>query len=107
MFEGTHVKFCKQYGIGITAFAALGAPGFTEGKEFPPLMKNEVVLSLAKKYNKTPAQILIRWSLDVIFFIFLFCNNTKITTKRTMLALFLRAPKSKKSFHFILLKIFK
>jgi len=28
------------------------------------LLKNDVVLSLAKKYNKTPAQILIRWSID-------------------------------------------
>jgi len=66
LVQQQHVDFCFANGIQVTAFGSLGAPA--ERVKIRPdakdLLKNDVVLSLAKKYNKTPAQILIRWSID-------------------------------------------
>ncbi|KAG9306700.1 hypothetical protein G9A89_004247 [Geosiphon pyriformis] len=49
------VAFCKDEGIVIEAYSPL-----TKGKKLNDLKLGE----LAKKYNKSPAQILIRWSLQ-------------------------------------------
>eukprot|EP00457_Paulinella_chromatophora_P012415 gb/GEZN01012624.1/.p1 GENE.gb/GEZN01012624.1/~~gb/GEZN01012624.1/.p1 ORF type:complete len:338 (+),score=62.44 gb/GEZN01012624.1/:14-1027(+) len=57
-------SFCAQYNVAVTAYAPLGSPGSDAGGAKVPLMKNEVVQSLAKKYDKTPAQILIRFCLE-------------------------------------------
>ncbi|CEF69673.1 Alcohol dehydrogenase [NADP(+)] [Strongyloides ratti] len=60
-----HQKVCNKYNITVTAYAPIGSPGrfnfklcqFEEGKE---ALSDEVALKLAKKYNKTTAQILLR-----------------------------------------------
>uniref|UniRef100_A0A915CCI3 NADP-dependent oxidoreductase domain-containing protein n=1 Tax=Parascaris univalens TaxID=6257 RepID=A0A915CCI3_PARUN len=58
-------EFCKKNNITMTAYGTLGSPGrkaFRPDGTWPegePL-KDPVVLELAKKYNKTPAQILLR-----------------------------------------------
>eukprot|EP00808_Paulinella_micropora_P003238 g71352.t1 len=57
--------FCKQNNIVVTAFAPLGAPGLMGAKAAVPLLENPVIVRLAKKYGKTPAQVLVRWSIDV------------------------------------------
>jgi len=59
-----HVEFCWKNNVHITAFASLGALGLTDRKDAPNLLTAEPVVALAKKHNKTPAQILIRWSID-------------------------------------------
>jgi len=51
------IKFAKSKGIQIEAYASLGS-----GKE--GLMKDKVVVELAKKYNKTVAQVLLRWAIE-------------------------------------------
>jgi diketogulonate reductase-like aldo/keto reductase len=49
------VKYCQKNNIGIVAYSPLA-----KGER----LADPFVLSLAKKYNKSPAHILIRWSLD-------------------------------------------
>ena len=49
------VKYCQKNNIAIVAYSPLA-----KGER----LADPFVLSLAKKYNKSPAQILIRWSLD-------------------------------------------
>lgn len=48
-------KFCEDRGIAITAWAPLGKG---------TALQDELIESLAKKYNKTPAQIILRWHLE-------------------------------------------
>ncbi|CDH50897.1 glyoxal reductase [Lichtheimia corymbifera JMRC:FSU:9682] len=48
-------KFCKEHGILLEAFSPL-----TMGEK----LKDDRLVAIAKKYNKTTAQILIRWSIQ-------------------------------------------
>lgn len=58
------VKFCQKNDISVTAYAPLGSRGFVEkigkGDAVPNLLQNLIVLEIAKKYKKTPAQILLK-----------------------------------------------
>ncbi len=56
------VDFCKKQGIALTAYSPLGNPGL-EGRVGPNLLEEQVVKKLAKKYKKTPAQILLNWAV--------------------------------------------
>ncbi|CAG2256562.1 unnamed protein product [Mytilus edulis] len=54
------VKFCQDEGIFITAFAPFGSPGLSKYKpcyKECDTLKDEVVLDLVRKYERTPAQI--------------------------------------------------
>ncbi|CAD5214263.1 unnamed protein product [Bursaphelenchus xylophilus] len=72
--QKTHVEFCKKHSIAVTAYAPIGSPGrlnfvLPNGRlmEWPVAeqpMANQEVLKLAKKYNKSPAQILLRHLLQ-------------------------------------------
>jgi len=66
LVQPKHVEFCRKNGIQITAYGSLGAPGFkpTLNPNAPEIMNHTTVVSLAQKYGKTAAQILIRWSVD-------------------------------------------
>jgi len=60
------VEFHRSLGIALTAFSPLGAPaemGAKFAKVSEPL-KNPVIQAIANKYGKTPAQVLLRWSID-------------------------------------------
>uniref|UniRef100_A0A0K0DWA2 Aldo_ket_red domain-containing protein n=1 Tax=Strongyloides stercoralis TaxID=6248 RepID=A0A0K0DWA2_STRER len=60
-----HQEVCKKYNISLTAYAPIGSPGRVNytginwGKTINVLEDN-IVLEMAKKYNRTPAQILLR-----------------------------------------------
>ncbi|XP_050314163.1 1,5-anhydro-D-fructose reductase-like isoform X2 [Anthonomus grandis grandis] len=61
------VDFCKKNDIVVTAYSPLGNPGlatfltqFGQHVKLPNIMENPIVNELAKKHNKTPAQILLR-----------------------------------------------
>ncbi|CAB3399814.1 unnamed protein product [Caenorhabditis bovis] len=69
-----HAEFCANNGIVVTSYATLGSPGrvnFTlpTGQKLdwapaPADLEDSNVLALGKKYNKTPAQVLLRYALD-------------------------------------------
>ena len=61
------VRLAKAEGIAVTAYSSFGPTGFIEldmdsAKSASPLMEHEVFKGLADKYNKTPAQVLLRWA---------------------------------------------
>ncbi|XP_011871746.1 PREDICTED: alcohol dehydrogenase [NADP(+)] A-like [Vollenhovia emeryi] len=53
------IDFCKKHHITVTAYSPLGQPGNTSGIDFK--LGSPVMLQLAKKYKKTPAQIALRY----------------------------------------------
>jgi diketogulonate reductase-like aldo/keto reductase len=52
------LEYCRKNGIVLQAFAALG-----HGIE-PKLMDNPVITAIAKRVNKTPAQVLLAWAIQ-------------------------------------------
>jgi diketogulonate reductase-like aldo/keto reductase len=52
------LDYCKKNGIVLQAFAALG-----HGIE-PRLTENPVITGIAKRVNKTPAQVLLAWAIQ-------------------------------------------
>jgi diketogulonate reductase-like aldo/keto reductase len=52
------LDYCKQHGMVLQAFAALG-----HGME-PRLMDNPVITGIAKRVNKTPVQVLLAWAIQ-------------------------------------------
>ena len=62
-------EFCERHGILITGFSPLGSPDkpFKLPNEPEPLLKDNRVLDIAKRNNKSPAQILLKWQVINIF----------------------------------------
>ncbi|MFA6355083.1 MAG: aldo/keto reductase [Candidatus Paceibacterota bacterium] len=58
------LEFCKYNDIVVTAYSPLGSPGNSKDKGFPALLEDKVINEIANIYNKTPAQILIRWAIQ-------------------------------------------
>lgn len=59
-------EFCKNRGITITAYSPLGRPGAaTSEKQIPNFLENSKVIEIAKKLNKTPAQIALRFLIQL------------------------------------------
>jgi diketogulonate reductase-like aldo/keto reductase len=52
------LEFCNQNGIVFQAFAALGH------SSEPKLLDDPVITSIAKRVNKTPAQVLLAWAVQ-------------------------------------------
>ncbi|XP_028967324.1 1,5-anhydro-D-fructose reductase [Galendromus occidentalis] len=63
-------SFCGQRGVSLTAYSPLGSPGYKRwptpcsNQNGPKPLENPVVASLALKYSKTPAQILLRFLIQ-------------------------------------------
>merc|ERR1712100_160313 len=59
------VNFCKEHDIVVTAYAPLGAPGRPWGNDDEPVvLEQPTVKTIAEKYNKTPAQVLLRYQIQ-------------------------------------------
>jgi alcohol dehydrogenase (NADP+) len=61
------IDFCKSQDIMVTAYAPLGSfdrPDIMKMKDEPILIKNPLVLDIAKKHNITPAGVLLAWGLS-------------------------------------------
>lgn len=49
--------FCKKHNIQFESWSPLGAKKNS-------LLEDKTILDLSEKYNKTPAQIILRWNID-------------------------------------------
>jgi len=56
-------SFCQSTGVHLSAYSPLGSPGSTwmNGN----VLKEPVVLSIAEKLGKTPAQVALRWNIQM------------------------------------------
>ncbi len=56
--QGELLDYCKTNGIVLQAFAALGH------SSKPNLLEDPVITAIAKRVNKTPAQVLLAWAVQ-------------------------------------------
>jgi diketogulonate reductase-like aldo/keto reductase len=52
------LNYCKEKDIVLQAFAALGH------SSEPSLLKDPVIIAIAQRVNKTPAQVLLAWAIQ-------------------------------------------
>ncbi len=61
------LRLCSQNNINVTAFSPLGALSYVEldmASENQSVLNQQVVTKAAKRLNKTPAQIVLRWGVQ-------------------------------------------
>jgi len=59
------LEWCKKNGIVVTVYSPLANPGHAFRKEGQPnLFEEKVILDIAEKHKKTPAQVAIRWAIQ-------------------------------------------
>ncbi|KAK3135395.1 hypothetical protein QOZ80_5BG0418370 [Eleusine coracana subsp. coracana] len=57
-------KLCQLKGVHLSAFSPLGSPG-SPGLNGPSVLSNPVIVSVAEKLQKTPAQVALRWGIQM------------------------------------------
>ncbi|XP_046555332.1 aldo-keto reductase family 1 member B1-like isoform X1 [Haliotis rubra] len=59
------LEFCNSHGIAVTGYSPLGGPNMIYAPpNAPNLMENPTIVETAKKFDKTPAQVLLRWGIQ-------------------------------------------
>ena len=58
------LNICKTYGIQFCAYSPLGKPERSKMCGYPVILEDATIKSLAMKYSKTPAQIILQWALS-------------------------------------------
>lgn len=61
------VRFCQEQQIAVTAFSPLGALSYLSlqmAEESESILSHETVQNLATRYNRSPAQIVLRWGIQ-------------------------------------------
>ena len=59
------IAFCKERDIVITAYSPLCRPDDNASADSPAPLKDPKIQELAKKYNKTAAQIILRYLVSI------------------------------------------
>lgn len=60
--QGQLLAHCQERGLVLTAYSPLGsADRAWKHPEEPVLLQDPVIINLANKYHKSPAQVLLRW----------------------------------------------
>jgi len=54
------LQFCRQEGIGVTAYSPLGSPS---GAGEAPLLADPTITAIAAIHGATPAQVLLAWGI--------------------------------------------
>jgi len=63
--QNTLLRFCKNHGVIFTGYSPLANNAHVFRKEgHPNLLEEKVVLDIAGKHKKTPAQVIIRWAIQ-------------------------------------------
>ncbi|PMD38036.1 putative NAD(P)H-dependent D-xylose reductase xyl1 [Hyaloscypha variabilis F] len=67
LVQPTLLQLAKSEGIAVTAYSSFGPQSFIElewqkAKDTPVLFEHPVVVAIAEKHKKTPAQVLLRWA---------------------------------------------
>lgn len=58
------IQYCQSQNIYVTAYSSLGTPGYS-AKDPLVLLNDEVLNSIAKEVNRTPAQVELRFLLEL------------------------------------------
>ncbi|KAJ8658066.1 hypothetical protein O0I10_006073 [Lichtheimia ornata] len=63
------VRWAQAQGIAVTAYSSFGPTSFVStgsrrAKSVEPLFENPVIKDISEKYNVTPSQVALRWSLE-------------------------------------------
>ena len=61
------VRFCRTKGIAVTGFSNLGAGSYVAlgmSKIEESCLNQQVVIDIAKKHGRTPAQVVLRWGVQ-------------------------------------------
>jgi D-xylose reductase len=61
------LRYCKEQGIGVTAFSPLGAASYYQigmAGEGESALEQGVVIEIAARHGKSPAQVLLRWGVQ-------------------------------------------
>ncbi|KAI6684234.1 hypothetical protein NL676_030147 [Syzygium grande] len=61
--QGKLREFCKSRGIHLSGYSPLGSPG--TGSIKSDILKNPVIATIAEKLGKSPAQVALRWGLQM------------------------------------------
>ena len=57
--------FCQDNNVLLTAYSPLGSPNRPwAAPDEPKLLDDPKLVDIAKKYNKSPAQIILRWQVQ-------------------------------------------
>ncbi|PPR02085.1 hypothetical protein CVT24_011219 [Panaeolus cyanescens] len=61
------IKLAKDKNVAVTAYSSFGPSSFIElgwdkASDTPPLFEHPVIAKIASAHNRTPAQVLLRWS---------------------------------------------
>jgi len=57
------LKYCQMEGIVVEAYSPLGSGAFKKAEE-PSVLSDPTLIEIGKKYNKSSAQIALRWAVE-------------------------------------------